>query len=274
MADTTLQKLTDTPPTEGEQPPLGDETAEATGTETAEQKAEGEQEEEGEKKKLGGYQRKLLKLTREQELIAQERDYWRQQALKATGDKPPEEKAKPPEGKPKADDFDSQAEYIEALTDYKVGQSLKADRDAEEQRRLKSQREAEIVTFRERVDSTRKRYKDFDEVMEDAAVPVSAAMAEAINTSEQGPELAYWLAKHPADAARIAALPLVAASRELGKIEATFASETKPGSPRKQSVSLTPITTVNAPAGATTGGYVEGKTDYQEFKRLREAGKL
>lgn len=201
-----------------EQEPVQDEpTAEQP---EAEQPAEPEAEheepeaEEQPKKKTGSQRLKEKLHQREQEL-----EYWRQQALNA---KPAQEVPKPVEvdGKPKPEDYETHADWVEAVTDWKVEQKLKAQ--AEQSKAQKYQQEWET-----QAKDARARYEDFDDALQSAPAP-SPAVAEAIAESPVKADLAYYLATHEDEYAQINRLPTVAAARAVALIEAKLAAPKKP----------------------------------------------
>jgi hypothetical protein len=120
------------------------ETAEQTAApetqvETTTESAAGDSNEpaEGEVKAKGGFQRRIDKLTREKADAARETEYWRQQALRTS---PVETKVETQkvEAKPKEDDFQTHSEYVEALTDYKVNEKVKALKAEQNEERAKT----------------------------------------------------------------------------------------------------------------------------------------
>ena len=148
-------------------------------------------------------------------------------------------------GKPKEDAFEDYSEYLEALTDWKVEQKLgkaNAERQAEEQRKSGDAW----------INKGAEKFKDFAEVVtkrpDQGGPAITPAMADAINSSDLSHELAYHLGKNVAESRRIAALPPMAAARELGKLEAKLTAPTV--KPRIQTNAPAPIRPI-AGDGAT-----------------------
>jgi len=102
--------------------------------------------------------------------------------------------------------------YAEDLAEFKAEQKI-AERE--------QQKKQETVTtsYYEREDDARLRYPDFESVVYDKDLEITAPMYEVIVESEIGPEIAYHLGKNPGEAARIAALAPLAQAREIGKLE-------------------------------------------------------
>lgn len=184
-------------------------------------------------RKKNGFQKRIDKLNARVTAFQQETEYWKREALKqsATATQAAPKVDQTPgtaEGKPHIDSFDSHAEYVEALTDWKTEQKLK-ERD---QRLAKSQLEVDqanaLKSHSSRVESFKGQHDDFDEMMENLAdVPRSPALEQIIVSSENGPALLYELAKNPDEAKRIALMGPLAAAREMGKLEARLSSPAK-----------------------------------------------
>lgn len=172
-----------------------EQPAEAEPEQTPEQKAEAEEKH----KRAGGWKRKLERQERELQMLREEL------ARRAQPEKPEPEKT----------EAQKAADYIDSL----VQKRLAAEREA--------QRAAQVqAEFQQRALSVKKLHPDFDEVVMSADVPVSAAVSEALLTSEHGPAIMYRLASNPDELARISALPPLAAAREIGRLEAQAASST------------------------------------------------
>lgn len=202
------------------------EQAAASSTEdtTATESAPGDSNEpaEGEAKAKGGFQRRIDKLTREKADAARETEYWRQQALRTS---PAETKVETPvkaEDKPKVDDFATHAEYVEALTDWKVETRFKAVEAKQNEEKAKTHQQTVQSSFKEKQESFKAATPDFDEVVADADIPVSKALIDEVVTHEHGPALQYFLAKNPDEAERLSKLTPLALAREVGRLESRF----------------------------------------------------
>lgn len=105
------------------------------------------------------------------------------------------------------------------------------------------------------------KFADYDEALAADTTRYHPAVLEAIQTSDQGAEVAYHLATHPEDATRIAALAPGAALRALGRLEAQLAPRSEGTSAPAAAASPDPTPTPTpkprplAPVGgAGTGG--------------------
>jgi len=145
-----------------------------------------------------------------------------------------EEITVPAKPNPDDDKFKTYDDYLKAYDKY-MDAKIKVSNQQLEQRILKKQAEsdAEKVKTKEQeeqqekinntFDEGRKKYKDFDEVVNNT--PASDAMMIAMIESENSTELAYYLGQHPDEADRISQLSPLAAARELGKIEAKLTTK-------------------------------------------------
>lgn len=232
-------------------------------------------------KKKSGIQRRVDKLNGRITAAQQEANYWKAEALKnATASKQAQvDQAKPAatEGKPNPDKFDTHAEYVEALADWKTDQKL-MERDRKlEQSKLQDAQAKANEAHSKRLKSFADKTPDFQETLENLEdVPSSPAVREIIISSENGPELLYELAKNPDEAKRIASLGPLAAAREMGKIEARLSSSKSSDSKqdtKKISQAPKPLAPVGGGGKATTPMTLEeaAKSSYADYKKKRLA---
>lgn len=252
------------------------EDAEAEGSD---EETEAKEEAKDKPKKKGGFQRRIDKLNARIAAREQELEYWRQQAIsKKDADEPKPVKAdskpKDASGKPDPDNFDTHAEYVEALTDWKTEQKL-IEREAKAQRKaLETEQQKLIRAHTERVKSFAEKTEDFVDVLSEVDdIPVSAAVQELIVSSDNGPELMYELAKNREEYKRICSLSPLAAARELVKLETRVlgkTSEEKKTETKKITTAPRPL----APVGKSTAGAIAKSIDdpgisQAEYERLR-----
>lgn len=190
------------------------------GGETAgEQESQQSTDDEQQHKRLGGWQRKIQKLERQNEALLQELLRRNSQTTEPAKQKEPEELQEPDPEK-----FETVAEYLKAVRAYDRAQVERVlaqkleERDKQASQKTAEQKRQE--TFQTRSESFKKDHPDFDEVVSDPSLPVSRVMAEQILESDLGPQIAYHLATNPEEAARISRLPEGAQIREIGKLEA------------------------------------------------------
>lgn len=192
-----------------------------------------------ERKKKTGSQRAKEKAQR----LAEENEMLRRMLLDKEQQKPKEAAPVQTEGKPRQDDYETHAEWVEAVTDWKVDQKLK-------EREAKAESEKRQSTWEGKAKEARAEYEDFDEALESAPAP-SRAVAEVLAESPLGAKLAYHLATHAEDYSRINKLNPIAAARELGLIEASITRpKSNPAAPAAATKAPKPPTPITATAAA------------------------
>lgn len=137
--------------------------------------------------------------------LARERRKWeREQSLKAPVTEAP---ATLPD---KEADPDA---YAEALAARKA-EELLAKREAERE-------QAELLSaYHEREEAAREKYDDFEQVAYNQSLPITTVMAQTIQASDAGPDIAYYLGANPREAERISRLSPFLQAKEIGRIEA------------------------------------------------------
>ena len=156
---------------------------------------------------------------------------------------------------PPIEQFESPDAYAEALALQKAEQLI-AQREVQRQ-------QAEIVNaYTDREEQAREKYDDFEQVVYNPNLRITDAMAESIQSSEVGPELAYWLGSNPKEADRIARMSPILQAKEIGKIEAKLVENP----PVKKTTSApAPISPVTA---RSTGTPTHDTTDPRSIKTM------
>ena len=157
-----------------------------------------------------------------------------------------------------ADQFESPEAYAEALA-YQKAEELIAKREAAKQH------SAVLESYQEREEAARDKYDDFEQVAYNPKLPITDVMAETIQSSDIGPELAYYLGTNPKDAERISRMSPLAQAKEIGKIEAKLASDP----PEKRTTSApAPISPVTA---RSSGSPAYDTTDPRSIKTMSDS---
>lgn len=244
-------------------------------SETEKESEESEDTDNDKPKKKGGFQRRIDKLNARNSAKDAEIEHWKQMALKSAGEPKPEPVETKPvvEGKPDPENFETHAEYVEALTDWKIEQREKSAKEQARKVELETEHEKTLKSHTERVKSFADKTEDFNDVLEAVDhIPVSVTVQEIILSSENGPELMYELAKNKDEYARICKLPPIAAARELGKLESRLSpkasEEKKTEEPKKITKAPQPI----APVGSKGGGVQKtpesmNQQEYETWRR-------
>ncbi len=251
-------------PAETQEETAAPSTESTTTTESA--AGDSNESSEGEQKARGGFQRKIDKLTREKADREREAEYWREQALRTAKVEPTNAESPKVDAKPKEDDFKTHAEYVEALTDWKVDQKVKTLRAEQTEQQAKTQRNAVESTFQEKQKEFKAATPDFEEVMADADIQVSKAVLDEIVTHDNGPALQYFLAKNPDEAKRLSRLTPLALAREVGRLESRFVSAP---SAKTATVSKTPAPPNPVGKSSSTSTKDPGEMSPAEYRAWR-----
>ena len=181
-------------------------------------------------------------------LAREQRKWEREQAARQTVPVAPKEM-------PSIDNFESTDAYAEALA-LRKAEELIAQRDRQKE-------QAEIVeAYGEREEKARDKYDDFEDVVYTPKLRITDVMAETIQYSDLGPDLAYWLGSNPKEAERISRLAPILQAREIGKIEVRLSDNP----PVKKSTSApTPISPVTA---RSSGSPSHDTTDPRSIKTM------
>jgi hypothetical protein len=239
-------------PAEGEELPEEVQQVEeqqAEDTTNSEQQEDPAKDAAAESRKVkGGFQKRIDSLTREREQERREKERLLSLVESLTNQRKPQETRQASDSEPKRENFESYEDWHKALNDYHVDRKFEAKMREFEQKRTQETQQAQQVRQQQewtaKLNEASSKYDDWDVIAESDA-PVTGAMSAAIMESDKGPDIAYYLAKHPAEAARIAALSPVSQAREIGKIETTLSR------PVKTSSAPDPIRPVGA---RSTGG--------------------
>ena len=169
--------------------------------------------------------------------------------------------------------YDDQLEkYQEEVITYRVQETVKKTAATIQQH---TAREQVASTFKERLAKASETDPELVQIVANYHLPnspyhvaLSDTMAEVVMESEVGPEMLRHLKNNPKVAERIAALPTVAAAREMGKIEVTLANA--PAAPvKKASSAPEPITTIT-PVG-TVKEFDPETASMEDYYRIRTA---
>lgn len=155
--------------------------------------------------------------------------------------KPPQDKPSEPAqaaGKPKLEDFQTLEEYQEALTDWKLDERERLQKESQARTAQEDAVRTEQEKWAVKEKAARKAHDDYDDLIDTVVIPAGPgvrAARQAMLEDEHGAELLYHLAKHPDELQRIAALSPASAVLAIGKLSAKFdtppATETN-GKPR------------------------------------------
>jgi len=188
--------------------------------------------------KKGGVQKRIDELTRERYEAQRQADHWRQVA-EQRAQAVQQQQAAPP---PKIEDYQDVNQFL-ADRDNWIKEQTKAEilREANEFRRRQQQEEQQhqqVIAQQQRVERFVAQEAEAVAKYQDYLPAVSSPqmqqmrqtrpdVIETIIDSDHGPDIAYFLAKNPAQMQRITSLPHLAAVREIGRIEQMFMAPAK-----------------------------------------------
>ncbi len=181
------------------------------------------------------------------------------------------------DGKPSANDFETHAEFVEALTDWKLEQRESAAKRQANQSQLENAHKEVLKGHAERLKSFIGKTPDFEDALDNLdGLRVSAAVEEIVITSDNGPELMYELSKDRAEFERINSLSPLAAARALGRLESRISAQASED-PKPETKKLTKAPKPIEPVGAGKGSVRKSITDpdlsFNDYVRLRREQK-
>lgn len=151
--------------------------------------------------------------------------------------------------------FASNEDYVEALAEQRADQKLA-------EREQRKQQEEILSTYHDKEEDVRAKYDDFEQVAYNPNLPITSVMAQSIQSSDNGPEVAYHLGANPREAERISRLSPIMQAKEIGKIEAQLAANPPVKKTSNAPVPISPVT------ARTTGTPSYDTTDPRSIKSM------
>jgi hypothetical protein len=173
-------------------------------------------------------------------LAREQRKWEREQAQRGA------EKQIVPADLPSPDQFQSPNDYAEFI---------RAEADKLVQQREAAKQQSQILeSYQEREEQARDKYDDFEQVAYNPNLTITNVMAETIQHSDIGPDLAYYLGSNPKDAERISRLSPFMQAKEIGRIEAKLADNPPVKKTTSAPAPISPVTarSTGAPSHDTT----------------------
>lgn len=243
--DTTELNPTPPPPVPpGEQPkPPETETVEI---EPMEDPADPRQEPTDPDNKVTGFERRVQRLSAQKEAAEREAEYWRRHATQPPAAPPP-----PADKKPVFTDYNDLELYAEAVSNWTAA---KAVRDALSERDREQGNRTVLERYQQKVDSFKAITPDFDAVFADLDdVQLEPDLLQAVLEADEGPALAYHLAKNLSEVRRLNSMTPAQRLMALGKLEATLPKKGTPAPAPKNKVSAAPaaLKTPNSTTAST-----------------------
>jgi len=141
--------------------------------------------------------------------LAREQRKWEREKKSLSTSAPPVPEVQKPDSFTSPEEAEAYAEAIAA----RKAEELLAKRETERQRQ-------EVAdAYHDKEEQAREKYDDFEQVVYNPNLRITNVMAETIQASDVGPDLAYYLGSNPKEAERIAKLSPYMQAKEIGKIE-------------------------------------------------------
>ena len=198
--------------------------------------------------------------------LAREQRKWEREQKQADAPKPvPVDHVKP-------EQFATTDEYVDALTTSKAQQIVEQQQFAKQQQEL-------LGNYHDKEEAAREKYEDFEQVAYNPKLPITDVMAQTIQASDNGPDIAYYLGTNPKEADRIARLQPFLQAKEIGRLEAKVASEPVTKRTSSAPAPISPVTARGGQSGSfdtTDPRSIKTMTTSQwiEAERARQVKKL
>lgn len=269
--------------------------AEEKPKEEAKDAKESEETEEPKQPSRGGFQKRIDKLTRRnyelEEMLERNSRHLedvlgRIEQLRGTQPGTQQPVATAPE-KPTVEKFKTYEEYMEALADWKADQRFQSyQRQQQEQAQLAAQQSEQqrlqqvFNNYNRAANVARETYDDFDETVNRSDIEIPQSVQLAVFETPNGPDIAYYLGKHPELCQELMQMSDVQAVMEVSRISDGLMQKPEEGQdkangngqqppPRRQSAAPAPIKPI--------GGGVHGgnslpldQVDYRDYRRIRD----
>jgi hypothetical protein len=255
----TADQATATPQPDAGDEPTTTEAAPDTGTEPTADDAGDDDHEPDPAKLPKGVQKRIDKLTQQRyEREARIRELEAQISEN-------ERKAQASQPEPDPSQFETLEQYLDAKVEFEAGKRL---REIEQERTIQQKNAERLSSFNERSAAVRQANPDFDAVLQSAAIGVSDAVMETILESDDGPAVAYHLAKNPTELYRLNAMGDRQQMLELGRISARLSTKVPE---RKVTQAPPPAPAVKATGSVSKYGPDMTDKEYDDYRKRQDA---
>jgi hypothetical protein len=219
--------------------------------------------------------KRIGKLTKKMRTAERERDFEKEKRFEAEAKlKELLSKVSDP-AKPSKEDFDDEDAYIEALTDWKIENKLKASQKEMVEEVEETDARKEYIAAYEGLDEAmargKEKYKDFAELTLNKDLILSTDTVQILLDTEIPEEIMYYLASNSDVSEKISGLDPVRAAKEIGKIEVKLSKGVESTvKHKKQSSAPEPISPVKVTA---TSEKDPNKMSPREYRAWRENSK-
>lgn len=222
------------------------------------------------RRQKSGFQDRVDELTKARREAEREAAYWKARAMVPEVGQAPAQKD--PNQPPSPENFSTQEEYIEALTDYKLDQKL--------HQRERQQKQAEEInqkasSWDSRLSDARRDIPDYDEVVNSADIPVANHVVELLMEHDQGAKIVHHLAKNTDLVDKLNGLSSAKAAFEIAQIAQQFVksetTDTAPVKERNLSKAPPPAKTIGQGRSTTPNLSDMSMEDYVKQRRTQGA---
>ena len=153
-----------------------------------------------------------------------------------------------PAGEPKQEQFKSVEDYVKALVRWERQQEDIRDQQAVQA----EQRNGLVKAYNRRVTELQAEADDFDEVVSQNLVIPNSVLTAVVEMGEQGPDVAYYLGKHPEVCEELLDMTPLSAVRRIERIAIELSEEKPSGSSQQPKTRITPPAPVRSVAGISS----------------------
>lgn len=172
--------------------------------------------------------------------------------------------------KPQAKDFEDYDDYLEARAVWRVKYEGIKEEQAKAQKRTQEAIASLDSTFQDRIVDDSVKNPEITNMRDRVGTKISTAVGFAIKQSELAPDLIRYLDANPTEMERLSKLDLVAAAREVGKIEVRLTSK---GNTKKKSDAPPPEKSEKG-SGSVTSEKSEDEIPIDDYmKEFRKKGR-
>lgn len=231
-------------------------------------------------KKMGGYQRRILNLSNENQLLRQQLQEMQQGRPAAQRPEQNAAVAKAKDGEPQIDDYENVLDFVKDHVKWSSNEALKAFKSEQETTAKQQQAQAEYETkqnsFNDRVEGLLEKVPDYYERA--AALYqqglITPAIESAILDSPVGEMVTLYFMANPNELAALAQAPEAHAYRAIALVEAHLLQgqnrqpQAPQGTVKRTTTAAAPISPVKP--SANTQASVRDDLPYEEWKKVRE----
>ena len=233
----------------------------------------------------GGFQAKIDRLVRQTAALEEAKAAIEKRALEAEAKLNGNGvlKTEQTDGEPKRESFQTDAEYVRALTRWEVKQEIKAERQAEQQQAAEAEIKEARDRYNKRMIALQSENEEYRELMEQDVLIPKSIIDPILYEMENGPEVAIFLAQNAEIREELNQMPSSKAIKEAWVISEKLAAdeeeeEEKPEEKAKE-VEEKPARKAPAPIRPVSSGSSRStipldKADYQAYKKLRAQGRV